>query len=277
MDCKKALTETNGDYDAAVEALRKKGASVAAKRAENATNNGTIHALISPDYSAGALVVVSCETDFSANTTDMATFAGSVAQNVLAHGTADASTPESIEALMLQKQVTRPELTLQASLNELISKIAEKITVSRYARYADTKNVINAYVHPGSNLGVMVEVAVDKRPADITALVTAARDIAMQVAVTNPLCIIPEELDTNVVEKEKEIYKEQLRAEGKSEQMLDKIVLGKMAKYYESVCLNRQIFIKNDKENIGQMLDAVSKKSGCTATIKRFTRFSIGG
>lgn len=275
MDCKRALIDTDGDFEAAVEVLRKKGVAVAAKRAENETNNGSITALISPDYTSGALVEVSCETDFSANTSDMHAFCALSAKAILADSQFGASTPEAIAAVLASPQVGGSG-TVQRALDELISKIAEKIKISRFTRYESNTNIITAYIHPGASLGVLVELAVDHRPADITTLVTAARDICMQIAVTNPLCILPEEVDSSLVEKEREIYKEQLRAEGKAEAMLDKIVVGKMAKFYEGVCLSRQKFIKDDSITIGAMLDGVSKKAGCTAAIKRFSRFAIG-
>ncbi len=277
MDCKKALAEANGDYDKAVESLRKKGAAVAAKRAENATNNGNINMLISPDYTSGTLVEVSCETDFSANTDDMRGFSSMVSAHILSKDDLDleVSTEEHMVSLMAET-VVDSGLSVQQKLDELIAKIAESIKVSRFVRFASNKNIINAYIHPGSKLGVLVELEVDNRPADITGLVQASKDVCMQIAVNNPMCIRPDQLNEDVVAKERDVYAEQLRAQGKPEQMIDNIVKGKLNKFYEGVCLLNQKFIKEEKISIQQLLDKVGTESGCKVTVARFVRFSIG-
>ena len=277
MDCKKALAEANGDYDKAVESLRKKGAAVAAKRADNATNNGNINMLIAPDYTSGTLVEVSCETDFSANTEDMRNFSGMVCSHILSKHDLDSatSTDEQVSTLMTET-VADEKLSIQAKLDELIAKIAESIKVSRFVRFSSTKNIVNGYIHPGSKLGILVELEVDNRPADITALVQVAKDVCMQIAVSNPMCVRPDELDADVVAKERDVYADQLRAQGKPEQMIDNIVKGKLNKFYEGVCLLNQKFIKEEKNTIQQLLDHVGNESGCTVTVARFVRFSIG-
>jgi elongation factor Ts len=277
MDCKKALTESGGDYEKAVELLRKKGASVAAKRADNATNNGSIQVSIAPDFRSGAILEAACETDFSANTQDMRDFTTAVSGHILATGkTVVASSDSDVAALMNEELTGRPGLTVQGRLEELISKISESIKVARFARLSGENSMVNAYVHPGSTIGVLVELAVDgQRPADITDLAQAAKDVAMQAAVTRPLCITPDQLDESVVAKEREIFAEQLRGEGKNDQIIEKIMPGKLSKFYESVCLNNQKFIKDDKQTIAQMLTAVGKAAGCTLRIANFVRFSI--
>lgn len=278
--CKKALEEANGDFDKAVEALRKKGASVAAKRADNATDNGSIQTTVSPDFRSGSIVEAACETDFSANTDDMRNFATSVASHVLA---ANHSLPslisgaDDVTGLMSQTLHDNDSLTVQSLLDELIAKISENIKVNRFAKIETSNGVVNAYVHPGSTLAVLVELAVDgERPADITRLVQAARDVAMQAAVTNPLCVDPEQLDEAVLNKEKEVFADQLRAEGKPEQIIEKILPGKLNKFYEGVCLHHQKFIKDEKQTIREMLDAVGKEAGCSVRVANFVRFSIG-
>lgn len=269
MDCKKALMAANGDFDQAVEDLRKKGAAVAAKRAENETNNGTVAALVSPDFTHGVITEISCETDFSANTDAMRTFAKNVASAALAHNTDNA-------AGILGQSAPNSSLTIQGELDEIISKIAEKITVSRVANFS-SDGLVNAYVHAGSTLGVLIDIAVDgDRPADLTPLVNAAKDVCMQIAVNNPICVSSDELDQDLVAKERAIYAEQLKAEGKPEQIIEKIMPGKLSKFYEQVCLNNQKFIKEDKITIQQLLDRVGKENGCSLTIKRFARFAIG-
>jgi len=269
MDCKKALIDAEGDFDKAVEILRKKGASVAAKRAENATNNGNIQVMIAPDFKSGAIVETACETDFSANTEDMRNFNQTVCNQILASNSAD------VASLMAEK--VSAGLTLQGVLDGLIAKIAESIKVARFVKMTTPSGVINGYVHAGSTLGILVELAVEgNRPADITPLVHAAKDVAMQIAVTKPLCIDPSELDQAVIAKESEIFAEQLRGEGKNAQIIEKILPGKLSKFYETVCLHNQKFIKDDKQTIAQMLEATGKKAGCTVRVARFVRFAIG-
>lgn len=280
MDCKKALIDAEGDFDKAIEILRKKGASVAAKRAENATNNGNVQVIIAPDFKSGTIVETACETDFSANTEDMRSFSQTVGNHILAsaqNATSIVAQADALAALMSEKLYTGTGITLQTVLDELIAKIAESIKVARFAKIATSNGIVNGYVHAGSTLGVLVELAIEgARPADITELVQAAKDVAMQVAVTKPLCVNPEELDQAVIAKESEIFAEQLRREGKNAQIIEKILPGKLSKFYETVCLHNQKFIKDDKQTIAQMLDAAGKKAGCVVRVARFVRFAIG-
>ena len=280
MDCKKALIDAEGDFDKAIEILRKKGASVAAKRAENATNNGNVQVIIAPDFKSGTIVETACETDFSANTEDMRSFSQTVGNHILASyhaSTAIVTEAQALTSLMQEKLYTGSGIALQTILDELIAKIAESIKVARFAKINTNNGIVNGYVHAGSTLGVLVELAIEgTRPADITGLVQAAKDVAMQVAVTKPLCVNPDELDQAVIAKESEIFAEQLRREGKNAQIIEKILPGKLSKFYETVCLNNQKFIKDDKQTIAQMLDAAGKKAGCSVRIARFVRFAIG-
>ncbi len=270
MDCKKALIDAEGDFDKAIEILRKKGASVAAKRAENATNNGNIQVMVAPDFKSGTIVETACETDFSANTEDMRNFNQTVCNQILSSNT------DNVADLMTET-ISGGSLTLQGVLDGLIAKIAESIKVARFVKMTTTNGVINGYVHAGSTLGILVELAIDgNRPADITALVQAAKDVAMQIAVTKPLCVNPSELDQAVIAKESEIFAEQLRGEGKNAQIIEKILPGKLNKFYETVCLHNQKFIKDDKQTIAQMLEAVGKHAGCSVRVARFVRFAIG-
>jgi len=252
--------------------LRKKGAAVAAKRAENVTNNGRIEAFVSPDYTSGALVEVSCETDFSANTGSMQEFAQHAAELLAKNALNDAA------HLMTQKSLKNASLTLKDHLDELIAKIAENIKISNIARFATTGHgVINVYIHPGSTVGVMVELSAEK---DVAAareeLKTLVKDICMQIAVTKPLCVRPEELDNAVVEKERSLAREQLASSNKPAQIIEKIIDGKISKFYEEVCLTKQLFIKNDKISIEQHVKDVGQKITNNLTIKRFVRFGIG-
>ena len=271
MDCKKALEEAAGDFERALELLRKKGASVAAKRADNDTNNGRVEGVISSDHKTGALVEIACETDFSANTETMKNFVLGAAAIV------EQNNPADVDTLMGLKQINGP-LSLQEALNEVIAKICEKIKISRFARFTVAQHgVINMYIHPGSTVGVMIELATDKDAgAHQETLLTLAKDLCMQAAVTKPLCIQPSQLDPAIVEKERTLAREQLQESKKPEAIIEKILDGKMNKFYEEVCLLSQIFIKNDKATVKAHLEEVSKKTGLQISVVQFKRFAIG-
>lgn len=271
MDCKKALEEAQGDYDKAVELLRKKGAAVAAKRAENVTNHGRIEAFVTPDCSTGVMVESACETDFSANTEDMKTFLHDIASHI-----AQAS-PTGVETLMAQAFTGNTKITVKQRLDELVAKICENIKVTNFIRFTVQPGIVHAYVHPGSTVGVLVAFATDKDAGShLEDLKTAAKDVCMQIAVNSPLCIDPSGLDAAVVNKEREIAREQLQSSGKPANVIDKIIEGKIGKFYQDACLLNQAFIKNDKQTIKQYLDEVSKKTGVAITVTQFKRFAIG-
>lgn len=271
MDCKKALEQADGDMEKAIEILRKKGTAVAAKRADNATNNGRIESWLSSDFKTGALVEVACETDFSANTQDMFDFATHAAQIVAKTGQTEANT------ILAQTSLTKSILTLKDHLDELIAKIAESIKISRTELFkADEHGLVNAYIHPGSTIGVMVQLQADKAIAPTEELKALARDICMQIAVTKPLSVNQESLDPALIEKERALATEMMKESNKPANIIEKIVEGKLTKFYEEVCLLNQPFIKNDKLTVAQYLTEISNKLGCKLTVKRFVRFGIG-
>lgn len=270
MDCKKALEEANGDLVLAVEILRKKGSAVAAKRAGNEATKGRIESFIAPDNRTGAIVEVGCETDFSANTEAMGTFALMVAELVALNN------PSSLDALLEIKN-PKNNLTVQESLNELIAKICENIKINQFSYFAVADNgLVNAYIHPGSTVGIMIELQTATPVTDTESLKALARDLCMQIAVTNPLCIDPSQLDAQVLEKERSIAREQLASANKPAAIIEKIVDGKINKFYEEVCLLNQLFIKNDKATIKAHVEEIAKKVGTKITVKQFKRCAIG-
>ncbi len=277
MDCKKALIESEGDVEKAIELLRKKGAAVALKRAGNETNNGNIDACMSGDLKSGVLIKIGCETDFSANTDDMKSFAQNMADHILENKPTCVSDGDN--CLMDQSYKHDKKLNIQEKLNELIAKIGEKVEVAEFDLFnVENHGIVNAYIHPGSNMGVMVQLDTDKNVSaeNIDKLKSLSRDICMQIAVTSPLCIDPSQLDASILEKEKTIIKEQLVAAGKPEKIIDKITEGKIQKYYQDVCLLKQNFIKNDKLTIQNHINQVEKDTGLKIEVKKFKRFSIG-
>ena len=265
MDCKKALAESNGDIEKAIEFLRKRGSAVAAKRAGNEMNNGRIECFVSADNKSGAIVAVGCETDFSANTENMKQFVDAAAHEAVTKNITDA------QALMAGSS------KISDMLNELIAKISEKIEITKVAMFAVEGNgLVNAYIHPGSTVGVLVELATNGA-GDVEVLKQTARDVCMHIAVRSPLCVNPADLDPAILAKEKEIAEEQLKSSGKPAAIIEKIMLGKVNKYHEDVCLAKQKYIKNEDLSIEQHLNEIGKKLGITVAVKRFARFGIGG
>ena len=276
MECKKALTDADGNIEKAIELLRKKGAAVAAKRADKDTNNGHIESCISDDLKTGVLLKISCETDFSANTVDMKEFAKRVCQHILkAHPDC---AHDDASCLETQKLFDDEKITINDLLNELIAKIGEKIKIEEFVSFQIKENgLIGNYIHAGANLGVLAELATDKDiGTNKEILKQLAHDVCMQIAVTKPLSVDPDGLSTEALEKELEIIKAQLAATNKPKDLIDKIAQGKLNKYYEEVCLLNQKFIKDDKITVQNQIDKVAKETGLNIKVKQFKRLGIG-
>ena len=265
MDCKQALSESNGDFEKAVEILRKKGASVAAKRAERTASEGVVITRVFNNGKTGAILEVNCETDFVANSDDFINFANFVMDIVIGNKPAD------VAALL---QISKDGKIVADELNALIGKIGEKIEISRFAIDNTANGEIVDYIHMGSKLGVLIEA--ENVPADKAAeFQPILKDIAMQVAAMRPLSIYREELDKSLIEKEIEIYKEIARKEGKPEQILEKIALGKLNKFYEENCLFEQAFVKDNTKKISVLIDEFNKKNSAQTKLVKFRRFHL--
>ena len=257
MDCKKALTEADGDFDAAVEILRKKGQKVAAKRADRDATEGVIATATSPDGAVSAMVEVNCETDFVARNDDFTTFAQSIADLALAEKAADR---DALLGAQLNGQSVADAVT------EKTGQIGEKIDVRRVALVeASGDGQVVGYIHPGAKLGVLVEMAGSGDLAE------AGRDVAMQAAAMNPVAATRADVPQEVQDKELEIGREQARAEGKPDAILDKIATGKLNRYFKDNVLVEQPFVKDSSMTVQKMLD------GKGAELKRFVRFALGG
>jgi len=265
MDCKKALEESGGDFEKAIEILRKKGASVAAKRAEKSANEGLVLTNVFNNGKSGVIVEVNCETDFVARSEDFVNFSNFVLELLINNKPKDVA-----ELLTLSKNGKN----VADELNAIIGKIGEKIEVSRFAIENSENGLIVDYVHHGSKLGVLVKV--DNVPADKSEeLYPILKDIAMQIAAMRPLTIYREEVDKSVIEKEVEIYKELARKEGKPEQVLEKIATGKLNKFFEENCLFEQAFIKDNTKKVGDLINEFNKKNSAQAKLVLFRRFHI--
>jgi len=257
MDCKKALQETNGDFETAVDFLRKRGAKIAAKRADREATEGAVIALTSADNKIGVIVLLSCETDFVARNDGFVSFATEIAQVALSER------PASIEAL---KALNVGSVALESRLLEEVAKIGEKIDVVHY-ELIEGENVV-AYIHGANRMGVLV----DMNLAPSEANMVAGKDVAMQIAAMNPVAVDKDGVDTSIVEREMEIGREQARAEGKPEAMIDRIATGKLEKFYKESTLLNQDFVKDSSKNVAVMLNGV--ESGLT--VKQFKRVQLG-
>jgi len=255
MDCKKALSEANGDFEAAIDNLRKKGQKVAANRADREAKEGYIIAKANDENTTGFLIAISCETDFVAKNQDFVTFAESILNAAMQNKPADA------EAL---KAITLDGLTISDRLFDMIGKIGEKIELSRFEMISAPRVVV--YNHPGNKLASMVGLS------STAATEAIGKDVAMQIAAMNPVAIDKGDVDATMIERELEIAKEQIRAEGKPEDMIEKIAAGKLNKFYQENTLLNQAFIKEDKQTVRQYLDGVEK--GLTVTV--FKRVQLG-
>jgi len=266
MDCKKALQETQGDLEAAVAYLRQKGIAVATKRAERATSEGAVWSYLGPEGTSGVLLEVNCESDFVAKTEAFQAFGAALAAQLAQDAVAD------VETLLSQPWRGQPGLTVQEYLNELIGQIGENIRIRRFSRFAG-QGPVAAYIHFGGKIGVLLELKAPRVSEDLKSL---ARDLAMQVAATNPLAISREELDPAVVAQEKAVYEAQARESGKPEKILEKMVHGRLEKFYKEVCLIEQPFVKNPDLTVSQLLNEAGTREGGQITVSRFVRYQVG-
>lgn len=260
MDCKKALTETNGDFEAAIDFLRKKGAKVAASRQDRESNEGVVIARASADGKFGVIIELNCETDFVAKNAEFVAFGNQIANAAVEHKPA---TIEELYALSVDNENTMSKIG--DLIIEKTGKIGEKIGVSKYAVVEGEKVI--AYIHGNFRLGVLVGLSANAAGAD-----EAGKDVAMQIAAMNPVAIDKDGVDATTIERELAIAKDQIRAEGKPEEMVEKIAAGKLNKFYKDSTLLNQEFVKDPSKNIAQYLSGVEK--GLTVTA--FKRVALG-
>jgi elongation factor Ts len=256
MDCKKALAEANGDFDQAIDLLRKKGQKVAAKRADREAKEGLIVTAVSSDGKRGAIAEVNCETDFVARNDEFSAFVEKLGRFILDQRPADLDT---LKAMPFENG-----MTVQERVTELTGKIGEKIDVRRFAIVATEDGQVISYIHPGSRLGVMVEVVGDGQ------VEAAGRDVAMQVAALNPVATTRDEVPEEIKEKELEIGREAARNEGKPDHIIDRIAQGKLERYYKDNVLVEQPFVKDASTTVQEMLKQAD------VSVKRFVRYALG-
>ena len=267
MDCKKALKETNGDMSKAADYLREKGLAAAAKKASRIAAEGLVGSYYCEKCNAAALVEVNCETDFVAKTDEFKALVEDICIQVIA------ANPADVDALLASKFVKDETQTIADLITAKVATIGEKITVRRFARYAASENgMVDTYIHMGGKVGVMVELSCAEKN---DALVEVAHDIALQIAAASP--VAPEyvrrsEVRADHLEHEKEILAAQARNEGKPEKIIEKMVMGRVDKFYKEVCLLEQPFVKDPDMNVEKMIAAKAKG----ADVIRFVRYKMG-
>lgn len=267
MDCKKALNESNGDSEKAVEILREKGLAAAAKKAGRIAAEGMVKTYVSEDGKVASIVEVNCETDFVGVNEDFVAFAENVAKQAVA------TNANTIEEFVEEKYIAGEGKTVQETVNELIAKLGENMAVRRFKKLTVEHGAIESYIHGGGRIGVLVMLECEK---DSDVLKAVAKDVAMQVAATNPLFLNRDAVDNESLEKEKEIYRVQALNEGKPEKIVDKMVVGRVQKYYKENCLVEQVWVRNADLTIEKYLQEKSKEVGAPITVAAFVRFEKG-
>ena len=253
MDCKKVLTETDGDLERATELLRERGITKAAKKSGRIAAEGLVEAYISEDGKVGAVVEVNSETDFVAKNEEFKEFVMDVAKQVVKNN------PATVEELLAQPSITVEGKTVNEVLIDKIATIGENMSIRRFARF-ESNGLVEKYIHGNGKIAVLINI--ENGNSEL------AKDICMQIAAARPEFVSREEVPTDRLEKEKEILKAQTMNEGKPEAIAEKIVMGRINKFYEEVCLVDQEFVKDPSKKVSQVLNG--------ATVVEFARFEKG-
>ncbi|HXV44239.1 MAG TPA: translation elongation factor Ts [Anaerolineae bacterium] len=271
LDCKKALQETGGDIDQAIEFLRKKGLAAASKKASREANDGLVGAHISPDGKTGVLVEVNCETDFVARTEDFKNFVAALVQQV-------ASQPDvaNVEALLAAPFIKNSSKTVAEQLTETIARLGENMVVRRIARFdLAGDGMLDSYIHTGGRVGVLVDVAGGS--PNNNKFAGLVHDIALQIAAASPHYVSPEDVPAEAIAAEKDVYRAQLAEDKKPDNIKERIIDGKLKKWYGEIALIEQPFVKDNDLTIAQLLEKHGKELGNELKVRRFARFELGG
>ena len=258
-DCKKALEETNGDFDEAVKILREKGASVAAKRASKEANEGKIDAFVSSDNQQAAMIEVNCETDFVTRNDDFQAFVNELLDDSLNHKSGEMADAVS------------------SKIEEKVAQVGEKISIRRNEKWdVEGTGAITSYIHMGGKVGVLLELSCGSQDSiDSSYFKELAKDLTLHIAAAAPEYLSRDEVPNSQVEEEKDIFRKQLV--GKPENIIDNILTGKINKYFSQICFLEQGFVKEEKQSITQLIKEKSEIIGDEISIKRYIRFQLGG
>lgn len=269
MDCKRALQETDGDFEKAIDHLREKGIAKAAGKVGRTTSEGAVVAALSADGRSCAIIEMSCETDFVARTDEFKTFCKTLAEQV-----ATAKAPVSLDEFKSQRFSSDTSMTIDEAVKALVGKLGENMSLRRVEKIEDVSGV-TSYIHPGDKLGVIVAFdGVADSGSDV--FKSVARDVAMHVAATGPQAINRDEIDSTLIDKEREIYRQQALNDGKPEKIVEKIVSGKIDKFYSEITLTEQAFVKDPDTTVGELLKSKAGEIGDGLAVSRFVRYRLG-
>ena len=269
MDCKKVLTETNGDIEASITLLRERGIMKSAKMSDRAATEGVITARVNADATAGILLEVNCETDFVSKNESFQAFVGSLADTLAA-----ASAPDLAAALAVQNG----EHTIEDTVKAKVGEVGENLQFRKYVRYdAAPGGVIASYIHLGGKVGVLIEVGTTQ-PAtkDSDAFKELIKDLTLHIAASAPKGLSREDIPADVVDAEREIFRARLVDSGKPENIIENILKGQIGKFFAESCFLEQGFVKDPDITIAKLLEAKGKELGDTLTVTRFVRFGLG-
>ena len=269
MDCKKALMASDGDMDKAIDWLREKGLAQAAKKASRVAAEGVVAQYVTPCGCTGVIVEVNCETDFVAKTDNFLAFANNVAKHIAI------ANPADVDEMMNQKFVDDETKTIADLVSEATVAIGEKISIRRFARF-QSEGVVATYIHMGGKVGVLVDVSTNEAGKESEDVKQFAHDLSLQIAAAKPEAVRREEVDSEKLEKEREIQRAKALEAGKPEKIVDRIVDGQIEKYYKEVCLLDQQFVKDPDKTVKGLMAEVSKAAGAPVDVVRFARFERG-
>jgi elongation factor Ts len=273
LDCKKALETTGGDFDKAVSHLREKGLDAAAKKASREARDGLVNVLVNEAGSMGTIVEVNCETDFVARTDDFKALVGAIARQVA--GEAEVM---EVSALLNRPYIDDQSVTLSERLTQLVAKLGENMVVRRFDRVQrDGSGLVEGYLHLGSRIGVILHMSTENNEvADSAAFQNLIHDLALQIAASAPRYISSDDVPASTVEAEEAKYWAQLENENKPDHIKERIVTGRLGKWYEQICLMRQPFVKDDSVTISDLITQKSKELDAPLVVDQFVRYELG-
>lgn len=272
LDCKKALEQTEGDFEKSVDYLRTKGLAAAAKKSGRAATEGMVAAFVSDDLKSGVLLEINSETDFVAKNELFKNFVASIGSHIMATSPADRAT------MLEQPFQGDPSKNVQAYVNESISVIGENIQFRRFTKFdVSGDGCIGSYIHAGGKIGVLVQIECPAvNDANRVALQTLVKDIAMHSAAAAPRYVSRDQVPADVLEREKDIYRAKAKESGKPDAIIEKILVGQINKFYADICLNEQVYVKDTEKTIPQVLKEAGAAIGGAITITRFERYVLG-
>ena len=272
LDCKKALEQSDADFEKSVDYLRTKGLAAAAKKSGRAATEGMVAAFVSDDLKSGVLLEINSETDFVAKNELFQNFVANIGRHIMATSPADRAT------MLEQPYQGDPSKNVQAYMNESISVIGENIQFRRFSKFdVSGDGCIGSYIHAGGKIGVLVQVECPAvTDSNREALQTLVKDIAMHSAAAAPRYVNRDQVPVDVLEREKDIYRAKAKESGKPDAIIEKILVGQINKFYADICLNEQVYVKDTDKTIPQVLKEAGAAIGGVITITRFERYVLG-